>query len=402
MKKILSILLFCFFLSLLFLIFPKTTFASGTLYFSPASGIKYNGQNFIVSVRASGMDSVDGVKAVFTFPTDKLTFVSINSGGSDWGIKAQETVSGGTIELDRGNIGNLSGDKLVASITFRPRTNSGTANLSFTGDCALTLAGNNVLTGKNSASFTLADAPPPPPAPVADTTPPTISAITVTGLSVNTATISWTTNEASDSYVSYGESKDYFFSSGNGNLVTAHSVPLDSRFLKAGTNYHYMVFSKDGSGNQAKGSDQIFTTIGYDVILAVTDSTGRPLAKTKVTLHSTANSSVTDEKGRVTFKNVTAGEHVVVVESGGQELASVITVVNSPAKQIQTKDKAGATVTSFQTQPQKFNVKVASAATGIGLLKLGSLIAAGAGVVVLLGLAIFYFLRRHKSKALTK
>ncbi len=396
MKKILPVLIFSLSLITFTLVLPRQVHASGTLYFSPGSGIKYNGQNFTVSLRASGMDNVDAVKAVFTFPTDKLTFVSINSGSSAWGIKAQETVSGGTIEIDRGNIGNLSGDKLVAYVTFRPRTNSGTATLAFTGDCALTLAGANVLSGKTNATYSLADAPPPPPAPVADTTPPVISAITVTNVSVNAATINWTTNEASSSFVDYGETTNYFFTASKGDLVTSHSIALDSRFLKAGTTYHFLVRSLDGSGNQVKAADQTFTTIGYDITLTITDTSGNPVGNSTVTLHSDTKTAMTDKKGVVTFKNVTAGEHVVLVTIGDQELASTIVVKDAGAKQMTAKDSSGKVTTTLKTEPQQFNVKIAAASIQLKPLQTIGAILILIGIVLMAIVSFIY--RRRKAK----
>ncbi len=396
MKKILPVLIFSLSLITFTLVLPRQVHASGTLYFSPGSGIKYNGQNFTVSLRASGMDNVDAVKAVFTFPTDKLTFVSINSGSSAWGIKAQETVSGGTIEIDRGNIGNLSGDKLVAYVTFRPRTNSGTATLAFTGDCALTLAGANVLSGKTNATYSLADAPPPPPAPVADTTPPVISAITVTNVSVNAATINWTTNEASSSFVDYGETTNYFFTASKGDLVTSHSIALDSRFLKAGTTYHFLVRSLDGSGNQVKAADQTFTTIGYDITLTITDTSGNPVGNSTVTLHSDTKTAMTDKKGVVTFKNVTAGEHVVLVTIGDQELASTIVVKDAGVKQVTAKDSSGKVTSTLKTEPQQFNVKIAAASIQLKPLQTIGAILILIGIVLMAIVSFIY--RRRKAK----
>lgn len=393
MKKILPVLFFSVLFLLLGLALPRPAKASGTLYFSPGSGTKYNGQNFTVSLRASGMDNVDGVSAIFTYPTDKLTFVSINSGSSAWGIKAQETSSGGTIEIDRGNVGNLSGDKLVAAITFRPKTNSGTANLTFSGGCALTLAGSNVITGKSNATFTLTDTPPPP---VADTTPPVISAIAVTNLSVNTATITWTTNEASDSNVEYGTSKGYFLTASKGDLVTAHSVDLNKTFLEPGTAYHYIVRSKDASGNEAKSTDQTFSTIGYDIKVTINDENGNPLANTEATLHSTAQTATTDQNGLVTFKNVTVGEHVVTVKRDGTEIATTIQVKDAGAKEVKVKDATGKETVVLKTDPQKFAVKIAAANVQLKPTQSLGAIMIIAGIV-LFGI-VFFIYRRRKAK----
>ncbi|MES2416265.1 MAG: fibronectin type III domain-containing protein [Patescibacteria group bacterium] len=92
----------------------------------------------------------------------------------------------------------------------------------------------------------------------ADTTAPTISAISSipndTGV-----TITWTTNEASDSQISYGLTSSYGTTSVlNTSLVTSHSVTVTG--LTSGTLYHYKVTSKDASLNSASSADQTFTT----------------------------------------------------------------------------------------------------------------------------------------------
>ena len=98
---------------------------------------------------------------------------------------------------------------------------------------------------------------------VNDTTPPTLSSINATGLTSTGATITWTTNEASDTQVQYGTSTSYGSTTTlNSSLVTSHSVSLSG--LPAGTVIHYRVLSKDASGNLATSADQTFTTTTVD------------------------------------------------------------------------------------------------------------------------------------------
>jgi len=83
--------------------------------------------------------------------------------------------------------------------------------------------------------------------PTTDTTAPVISALTV-GTGVKSATITWTTNEAATSVVSYGTAANALSSSASSPvLVTAHSVSLSN--LAAGTTYYFRVSSTDASGN---------------------------------------------------------------------------------------------------------------------------------------------------------
>jgi hypothetical protein len=97
---------------------------------------------------------------------------------------------------------------------------------------------------------------PPPPG---DTTAPVISAVNASGVTSSTATIAWTTNEASDTIVEYGATTAYGSSTTlNSNMVTNHSVALTG--LTGSRLYHYRVKSSDASGNQTVSSDFTFTT----------------------------------------------------------------------------------------------------------------------------------------------
>src|SRR5207248_7158337 len=58
-----------------------------------------------------------------------------------------------------------------------------------------------------------------------DFTPPTISGVVATAVTISGATITWTTNEASDSQVEYGLTTAYGNSSGlNASLATTHTM----------------------------------------------------------------------------------------------------------------------------------------------------------------------------------
>jgi hypothetical protein len=98
-----------------------------------------------------------------------------------------------------------------------------------------------------------------PPA-AGDTTAPTISAVAVPVTTASGATITWTTNEASDTQVQYGLTASYGTSTTiNASLVTAHSVNLTG--LTDGTLYHFRVRSRDAAGNLANSADGTFTTV---------------------------------------------------------------------------------------------------------------------------------------------
>ncbi|MBN3037362.1 MAG: hypothetical protein JW834_02860 [Candidatus Diapherotrites archaeon] len=94
-----------------------------------------------------------------------------------------------------------------------------------------------------------------------DTTAPAISSVS-SGTPANTSTtLTWTTNEASDSWVFFGTSS-YTNHSHSSSIVTAHSISVSG--LAVGTTYHYLVRSCDASSNCANGTDSTFTTSSSD------------------------------------------------------------------------------------------------------------------------------------------
>lgn len=93
----------------------------------------------------------------------------------------------------------------------------------------------------------------------ADTPPPIISAVAASGTTTKSATITWSTNEASDTQVEYGTTSGYGTATPlNASMVTSHSSFLSG--LSPSTSYHYRVKSKDAAGNLATSGDFTFAT----------------------------------------------------------------------------------------------------------------------------------------------
>ncbi|MEJ0021248.1 MAG: fibronectin type III domain-containing protein [Candidatus Doudnabacteria bacterium] len=109
-----------------------------------------------------------------------------------------------------------------------------------------------------------------------DNTPPVISAVASSAITLDSATITWTTDENSDSQVDYGTTNYYGFSTKlDKTLVMSHSQNLtgllalldknDRYHMRpqpiAGKTIHFRVRSKDALGNLAKSADFTFTTV---------------------------------------------------------------------------------------------------------------------------------------------
>ena len=92
-----------------------------------------------------------------------------------------------------------------------------------------------------------------------DTTPPTLSAVSVSGVSSSAATMSWTSNKAADTQIVYGPTAALGNATAlNPALVTSHSQGVSG--LAAATTYHYQVKSRDAAGNLAVSADLTFST----------------------------------------------------------------------------------------------------------------------------------------------
>jgi hypothetical protein len=132
-----------------------------------------------------------------------------------------------------------------------------------------------------------------------DNTPPVISSV-ASAPGTSTATITWTTDEASSSRVDYGTSSGSLTQSATGpSNVTAHSVSLTG--LAAGTTYYYRVTSADAAGNSAtspvtSSAPLSFATTAPDstppVISAVASAPGSTSARISWNTNEPASSRV--------------------------------------------------------------------------------------------------------------
>lgn len=89
---------------------------------------------------------------------------------------------------------------------------------------------------------------------------PLISSITHSNLTLNSALLTWGTDEPADSRIEYGTTTAYGLTTPLvSSWVTVHSQTLSN--LLPGTLYHYRVHSRDAAGNLATSADYVFTTL---------------------------------------------------------------------------------------------------------------------------------------------
>ena len=100
---------------------------------------------------------------------------------------------------------------------------------------------------------------------IPDTTPPIITNISIVSVTKNSATITWETDELSDSLVKYGtEPGNYTETAYNAADVIYHSIDLVG--LVSNTTYYYVVNSTDPIGNSAQSVESNFTTFPEIII----------------------------------------------------------------------------------------------------------------------------------------
>ena len=125
-----------------------------------------------------------------------------------------------------------------------------------------------------------------------DTTAPVIAGVSVSGITSSGATISWTTDESSDSQVEYGTTTAYgMLSTLDGALATTHSLTLSG--LSDVTQYHFRVRSRDRAGNLATSADSTFTTLdGTAPAVSITAPSSAATVSGTITVAAAASDNV--------------------------------------------------------------------------------------------------------------
>ena len=187
---------------------PTPVALSGSMYLTPASSTVASGSNVTLSLREnSGTTSVNAIQANLTYDTSKLQYVSVDATGADFPMVALTTANAGNLQLTRAINGGgsaLTGDKLVAKVTFKVLATSGPATLGIgSGSAIATTLGQNALTTPVGATITVASSgggggTTPTPIPTATPTPVVVTPVVNTSRpTVVSGTIRLTTPSAS-------------------------------------------------------------------------------------------------------------------------------------------------------------------------------------------------------------
>ncbi|HDN65839.1 MAG TPA: hypothetical protein ENF23_06065 [Methanosarcinales archaeon] len=129
---------------------------------------------------------------------------------------------------------------------------------------------------------------------IPDTTPPVITNVSLVSVTKNSATITWETDEVSDSLVKYGtEPGNYTETAYNATDETYHIIDLVG--LTSNMTYYYVVNSSDPSENPVQSAESNFTTFA-DILIEIGDVGALPgkNVTTLIMIRSAPNVGVVD------------------------------------------------------------------------------------------------------------
>ncbi len=240
----------------------------GNLFFAPVHTNKEFGV-FVIKKVGGSIIQPPGDTTLPSVPIN-LSAVVVSSAGINlsWNASTDNVgVTGYKIFRNGTQIGTSATNSYVNTGLTAATTYSYTVS-------AYDMAGNNSAQSSSVSATTQA---------VADITPPVISTIISSAVSTTGATITWTTNENSDTQVGYGITTSYGqLTTLNTTMVTSHSVTLSG--LSPQTTYNFRVKSKDATGNSAESSNNTFITLA-------TPDTIAPVAVSSLSATSVTQSS---------------------------------------------------------------------------------------------------------------
>ena len=149
--------------------------ATGQLYIEPSSVNVQKDNNLTISVKLNTPSPADSIEARLTFDPTKLQLVSTDTATSAFPSQVQSTSGTDYIQFVRGILAPdvVTGDVTVIKVSFRALSDTGSTNLSLTGNTAF--AGNSLDPLVSGGVVTFEGLPPPPPPPSSDTTPPIVN-----------------------------------------------------------------------------------------------------------------------------------------------------------------------------------------------------------------------------------
>lgn len=267
--------------------------AGASIYFSPASRTVTQGATTTFTVRANtGGANADVAELAITYDTSKLEFAGVSAANSPINTPAGQGAayknSGSTISGSYFTLSPISGDIVLATITFKARVASGNTSVQLVSPGA----GGTLIGGGG----------------------------TDLGASLGSATVNFTappTNNPAPNNPGSGGSTG----SSTPNKPTAPNNNSSGGNSSSGdptTNTPTNTDPTASTGVQSEGEPILAAS---DVIpelkIGVFDKKNQPLRNKEVTLHSEPQSVQTDGDGFAVFKNVPIGDHTLSYDLNG-------------------------------------------------------------------------------------
>jgi hypothetical protein len=339
--------------------------ATGSMYLTGTSSVAHGGA-VTLNLRINPGTPVTVTQSTVTYDASKLQFVSINTSSSAFDTNVSQSQSSGSIQIDRAKLdpAGVSGDSLIATITFTALPYSGStavnivppsnaayngsytnpalsgASVTFTaGTCpagqigtppSCTAApasggsgGTSPTPGKTntpkSGSTSTPATPTPAQSETSSTSTPTSSlavpSIVSSDFQYTIATIMATTSTSAQVQVKYGLSADSLnFQTPLTAAGTKHTISI-SENLPTATTIYYQVIAIDGTATKAT-TTQTAKTKGVLVTVLLLDKNRTPLANQTVSINGEQAKS--NKEGYATFKNLAPGEHQVELKAGSK------------------------------------------------------------------------------------
>ena len=234
------------------------TASAATFYLSPSAGNYLTGHTFTMKVFVSSPDeAMNAVQAAITFPSNKLSVVSLSKSGSIIDLWMQDpafsnqdgTINFGGIVTNPGFQGSAG---TVLAITFQVK-NSGTASISFLSGSILANdgVGTNILSGMQNAAVTLTALP----AGSGETKPGNVAGLAISSdpaikddqwYNFDAITFRWSLPVDADG-VSYALSNDPGYQLSKNAQSPVAKVSYDTTTLTDGIWYFYLSFESGGT-----------------------------------------------------------------------------------------------------------------------------------------------------------
>ena len=139
-----------------------------------------------------------------------------------------------------------------------------------------------------------------------DSDPPIISDIQIPTVATNTATITFVTDKASDSFIEFGFDTSYGRVAGQYDSVTSHTVNLPEDLLGDIT-YHFRVRTMDSDSNVSVSQDYTFTTPESEAVAEVEDTVAPSITLVTTSIITSTSSIITWTTNELASSSVAYG-----------------------------------------------------------------------------------------------